>query len=217
MIKIVLVENQKIMLSSLTALLERYDHIETVTAVSSAKELLALLKTKQPIDLIITDIAMPETDGIQMIRDLRADGIEIPIIILSMLEDEKHSFAAFKAGSNGYLSKNVDIDEMLFAINKVMKGERYFASELAISVLERYFKYATGDNDNDEVKISFNERERQVLKLIAEGLTNQEIADVMFLSRRTVEGIRQSILDKTGAKNSAVLIKYAILNGYIDL
>lgn len=216
MIKIVLVENQKIMLSSLTALLERYDHIETVIAVSSAKELLVLLNTKQPIDLIITDIAMPETDGIQMIRDLRTGGLEIPIIILSMFEDEKHSFAAFKAGANGYLSKNVDIDEVLFAINKVMKGERYFASELAITVLERYFKYAN-DNDSDEEKISFNERERQVLKLIAEGLTNQEIADVMFLSRRTVEGIRQSILDKTGAKNSAVLIKYAILNGYIDL
>jgi len=215
MIKIVLVENQKIMLSSLTALLERYDHIETVTAVSNAKDLLALLNTKKPIDLIITDIAMPETDGIQMIRDLRANGIEIPVIILSMLEDEKHSFAAFKAGANGYLSKNVDIDEVLFAINKVTKGERYFASELAITVLERYFKYAT-DSDNDDVKILFNERERQVLKLIAEGLTNQEIADVMFLSRRTVEGIRQSVLDKTGAKNSAVLIKYAILNGYID-
>lgn len=216
MIKIVLVENQKIMLSSLTALLERYEHIESVTAVSSAKDLLELLKAKQPIDLIITDIAMPETDGIQMIRDLRADGIEIPIIILSMLEDEKHSFAAFKAGANGYLSKNVDIDEVLFAINKVMRGERYFASELAITVLERYFRYAN-NSANDEVKISFNERELQVLKLIAEGLTNQEIADVMFLSRRTVEGIRQSILDKSGAKNSAVLIKYAILNGYIDL
>lgn len=216
MIKIVLVENQKIMLSSLTALLERYEHVESVTAVSSAKDLLELLKAKQPIDLIITDIAMPETDGIQMIRDLRADGIEIPIIILSMLEDEKHSFAAFKAGANGYLSKNVDIDEVLFAISKVMRGERYFASELAITVLERYFRYAN-NSANDEVKISLNERELQVLKLIAEGLTNQEIADVMFLSRRTVEGIRQSILDKTGAKNSAVLIKYAILNGYIDL
>lgn len=216
MIKIVLVENQKIMLSSLTALLERYEHVESVTAVSSAKDLLELLKAKQPIDLIITDIAMPETDGIQMIRDLRADGIEIPIIILSMLEDEKHSFAAFKAGANGYLSKNVDIDEVLFAINKVMRGERYFASELAITVLERYFRYAN-NSANDKVKISLNERELQVLKLIAEGLTNQEIADVMFLSRRTVEGIRQSILDKTGAKNSAVLIKYAILNGYIDL
>lgn len=217
MIKIVLVENQKIMLSSLAALLERYENIKTVDAVSSAKELLALLDTKHAIDLIITDIAMPETDGIQMIKDLRANGVTIPIIILSMLEDEKHSFAAFKAGANGYLSKNVDIDEVLFAINKVMKGERYFASELAINVLERYFKYAIGDSENDSLKISFNERERQVLKLIAEGLTNQEIADVMFLSRRTVEGIRQAILDKTGAKNSAVLIKYAILNGYIDL
>ena len=215
MIKIVLVENQKIMLSSLTALLERYEHVESVTAVSSAKDLLELLKAKQPIDLIITDIAMPETDGIQMIRDLRTDGIEIPIIILSMLEDEKHSFAAFKAGANGYLSKNVDIDEVLFAINKVMRGERYFASELAITVLERYFRYAN-NSANDEVKISFNERELQVLKLIAEGLTNQEIAEKMFLSRRTVEGHRQNLLRKTNALNTATLIKFAVSNGLIE-
>ena len=155
-------------------------------------------------------------DGITMITQLRAKNIDIPVIVLSMLEDEKHSSAAFRAGANAYLSKNINVDEVLFAISTVMKGNRYFASELVIQVLERYHKQI-GFSEDVHSKISFSDREISVMDLMAEGLTNQQIADLLFLSKRTVEGIRQSILEKTGAKNSAALIKYAILHGYIGL
>lgn len=216
MIKIVIVENQQIMLSSLSALLGKYDNMKVIAEVTCASELFALLDTRPKVDLIITDIMMPDTDGITMIAQLREKNIDTPAIILSMLEDEKHSAAAFKAGANAYLSKNIDVDEVLFAINTVMKGKRYFASELAIQVLERYHKQI-GVTEDDQVKIVFSERELSVMDLMAEGLTNQQIADLLFLSKRTVEGIRQSILEKTGSKNSAALIKYAILHGYIGL
>lgn len=216
MIKIVIVENQQIMLSSLSALLGKYEHMKVIAEVTRATELFSLLDNKPKVDLIITDIMMPDMDGITMIAQLREKSIATPVIILSMLEDEKHIAAAFKAGANAYLSKNIDVDEVLFAINNVMKGNRYFASELAIQVLERYHKQI-GHHDNDQVKIAFSEREVSVMDLMAEGLTNQQIADILFLSKRTVEGIRQSILEKTGAKNSAALIKYAILHGYIGL
>lgn len=217
MIKIVLVENQKIMLSSLAALLDKYEQLKVVAEVTNAKELTAFLATKAKVDLIISDIVMPEIDGIEMIADLRANEINIPVLILSMLEDEKYSLAAFKAGANGYLSKNVEVEEMLFAINTVLRGKRYFASELAINILERYHKQLIGFKEPIINAITFSEREFSVMELIAEGLTNQQIADQLFLSRRTVEGIRQAILDKAGAKNSAALIKYAILNGYIGI
>lgn len=216
MIRIVIVENQQIMLSSLSALLGKYDHMKVIAEITRATELFSLLDNKPKVDLIITDIMMPDMDGITMIAQLRDKNIATPVIILSMLEDEKHIAAAFKAGANGYLSKNIDVDEVLFAINNVMKGNRYFASELAIQVLERYHKQIGLDED-DQVKIPFSEREVSVMDLMAEGLTNQQIADILFLSKRTVEGIRQSILEKTGAKNSAALIKYAILHGYIGL
>lgn len=216
MIKIVIVENQQIMLSSLSALLGKYEHMKVIAEVTRATELFSLLDNKPKVDLIITDIMMPDMDGITMIAQLREKSIATPVIILSMLEDEKHIAAAFKAGANAYLSKNIDVDEVLFAINNVMKGNRYFASELAIQVLERYHKQI-GHHDTDQVKIAFSEREVSVMDLMAEGLTNQQIADILFLSKRTVEGIRQSILEKTGAKNSAALIKYAILHGYIGL
>ena len=217
MIKIVIVENQQIMLSSLAALLGKYEHIKVIAEVTRASELLALLNQKLAVDLIITDIMMPDTDGITMIAQLRANRIDVPVIVLSMLEDEKHSSAAFKAGANAYLSKNIDVEEVLFAIDTVIKGNRYFASELAIQVLERYHKQAIGLNEAGQEKITFSDREISVIDLMAEGLTNQQIADQLFLSKRTVEGIRQSILEKTGVKNSAALIKFAILNGYIGL
>ena len=217
MIKIVIVENQQIMLSSLAALLGKYEHIKVIAEVTRASELLALLNQKLAVDLIITDIMMPDTDGITMIAQLRANRIDVPVIVLSMLEDEKHSSAAFKAGANAYLSKNIDVEEVLFAIDTVIKGNRYFASELAIQVLERYHKQAIGLNEAAQDKITFSDREISVIDLMAEGLTNQQIADQLFLSKRTVEGIRQSILEKTGVKNSAALIKFAILNGYIGL
>ncbi|MES2447202.1 MAG: response regulator transcription factor [Bacteroidota bacterium] len=216
MIRIVIVENQQIMLSSLAALLGKYENMKVIAEVTCANELFSLLDSKPKVDLIITDVMMPDTDGITMIAQLRNKNIDIPVIVLSMLEDEKHSTAAFRAGANAYLSKNIDVEEVLFAINTVMKGNRYFASELVIQVLERYHKQI-GINEDDQTKISFSDREISVMDLMAEGLTNQQIADLLFLSKRTVEGIRQSILDKTGAKNSAALIKYAILHGYIGL
>jgi len=215
MIKIILVENHKLMLSSLGALLDKYDHIQVVAEVVGAKELFNLLATKPKADLILSDIMMPDINGIEMVAQLKNNDIHIPVILLSMLEDEKHSSTAFLAGAKGYLSKNVDVEELIFAINTVKKGNRYFSAELGINILERYHKQLLSFKEEATQKILFSEREQSVLELIAEGQTNQQIADQLFLSRRTVEGIRQSILDRTGAKNSAALIKFAIFNGYI--
>ena len=215
MIRIILVENHKLMLSSLGALLDKYDHIQVVAEVVGAKELFKLLGTQQKADLIISDIMMPEITGIEMVAELKKNNIQMPVILLSMLEDEKHSSLAFLAGAKGYVSKNVDVEELIFAINTVKKGNRSFSAELGINILERYHKQLVGYKEESTQKIIFSEREQSVLELIAEGQTNQQIADQLFLSRRTVEGIRQSILDRTGAKNSAALIKFAISNGYI--
>jgi DNA-binding NarL/FixJ family response regulator len=215
MIKIIIVEDQKLMLSSLSALLDKNDNISVVAEVTGAPHLLSLLDNKIKVDIIITDILMPEMDGIELIVEMTKRNLNIPVILLSMLEDDKHSSAAFLAGASAYLSKNVDVDELLFAIHMVMKGKRYFSAELGVKLLERYHKQLI-NMDRSVQNISLSEREHNVLELIAEGRTNQEMADQLFLSRRTIEGIRQSILDRTGAKNTAALIKHAILNGYIN-
>ncbi len=215
MIRIILVENHKLMLSSLSALLDKFDNIEVVAEVIDAAALFLLLESKPKADLIISDVLMPEMDGIVIITELNKKGYHIPVILLSMLEDEKYSSAAFLAGANAYLSKSVEVEELMFAINTVIKGKRYFSAELGISILERYHKQLIGFNEEVSKKITFSARELSVLELIADGRTNQQMADQLFLSRRTVEGIRQSILDRTGAKNTAALIRYAIYNGHI--
>ncbi len=215
MIKIIIVEYHKLMLSSLSALLDKSEYIHVVAEVKGAIDLLSLLETKLQADLIISDILMVGMDGIEMVAEMRKRKIATPIILLSMLEDEKYSSAAFLAGANGYLSKNVDVEELLFAINMVIKGKRYFSAELGINLLERYHKQLAGSFDKSTKDISFSARELNVLELIAEGKTNQQMADQLFLSRRTIEGIRQSILDRTGSKNTATLIKFALLRGYI--
>lgn len=217
MIKIVVVEDQKIILSSLGGLLDKHDNIQLVGEASNVEELLALLEKNQKVDLIISDVIMPKMDGITMLGVLKEKGIKIPVILLSILEDEKHSSAAFLAGAMGYLSKNIDVEELIFAIHTVTKGKRYFSTELCISILERYHSQLVKMPVKNANRIAFSEREISVLKLIAEGWTNQEMADELFLSRRTVEGIRQGILERTGAKNTAALIKFAILNGYLAI
>ena len=203
------------MLSSLSALLDKFDNIEVVAEVIDAAALFLWLESKPKVDLIISDVLMPEMDGIAMIAELKKKGYAIPVILLSMLEDEKYTSAAFLAGANAYLSKSVEVEELMFAINTVSKGKRYFSAELGISILERYHKQLVGFNEEVSKKITFSPRELSVLELIADGRTNQQMADQLFLSRRTVEGIRQSILDRTGAKNTAALIRYAIYNGLI--
>jgi DNA-binding NarL/FixJ family response regulator len=215
MIRIILVENHKVMLASLAALLTQDTAIKVVGQVDNVAALFALLAEKPQVDLIISDILMPNVNGIEMIRLFKEKGIELPVILLSMLEDEKYSSEAFLAGADAYLTKNVEAEELIFAIKTVMKGKRYFAAELGINVLERYHRQLIGFGNKEVQNVSFSDRELGILELIAEGSTNQQMADQLFLSRRTVEGIRQSILDKTGAKNTAALIKFAIYHGYI--
>jgi DNA-binding NarL/FixJ family response regulator len=216
MIKIIIVEDQKITLSSLSVLLSHFDHFQVVAELASVEAVFEFLDKKNKADLILSDILMPGMDGIAMISELKSQKINLPVILLSMLEDEKYSSSAFIAGAKGYVSKNIDVDELVFAINMVMKGNRYFESELCIRVLEQYHNQLVNFRSMSSKKISLSPRELSVLELIAEGKTNQQMADQLFLSRRTVEGIRQGILERTGSKNTAALIKFALLNGYIE-
>jgi DNA-binding NarL/FixJ family response regulator len=216
MIKIIIVEDQKITLSSLSVLLSHFDHFQVVAELASVEAVFEFLDKKNKADLILSDILMPGMDGIAMISELKSQKINLPVILLSMLEDEKYSSSAFIAGAKGYVSKNIDVDELVFAINMVMKGNRYFESELCIRVLEQYHNQLVNFRSMSSKKISLSPRELSVLELIAEGKTNQQMADQLFLSRRTVEGISQGILERTGSKNTAALIKFALLNGYIE-
>lgn len=216
MIKIILVEDHQIVRRSLQVLLKQHADLEVLAAVDGAHKLLELLKSGTKADIVLTDVNMPEMDGIQMISEIRLINPEINVVMLSILEDEKYAAKSFVSGARAYLSKDVDEVELLFALRHVVNGKRYLSSEISIGVLERFNHQLTNMPEKGAKRLALSEREQLVLGLIANGMTNQEIAEQVFLSRRTVEGIRQALIDRTGAKNSAALIRYAVLNGYVS-
>ncbi|MXV16809.1 response regulator [Hufsiella ginkgonis] len=207
MINIVLAEDHSIVRNGIRSLLEKEPDLKVTGEATNgqiAKEL--IISQSAAADVLITDINMPELDGIQLTAALRGHS-PVKVIILTMLDQEQYAQKAFDAGASGYLLKNISNEEMLFAIRHVSSGKQYLCSEMAIKLLNKLEK-------NREM--SFKEpaglsaRELEVLKLVAEGLTNNEIADRLFTSRRTIEGHRFKLLHKTGTKNTAALMRYAI-------
>ncbi|WP_411274516.1 response regulator [Daejeonella sp.] len=217
-IKIVLTEDHKILRSGIKSLLENEDDMEIVAEASNGAELMELFNG--PVNanevLLITDVMMPGLNGIDMIPALRKSYPNLKTVILSMLSNEKYVLKAFKSGADGYMLKNIGSEELLFGIRHIVNhGARYICSELSMELLDRQMSrsYVLTD-DLPEVELS--RREMEILSLIAEGFTNQEIADRIFTSKRTVEGHRQNLIDKTQSRNSAALIRYAVLRGIVN-
>ena len=216
MINIILADDHNIIRTSLKALIEKYEGIKVVAEVSDGAAVLDLLAKGTHADIVLSDILMSELDGIGLINQIKARGYQTKVVVLSILDDEKYASNAFISGASAYLSKDIEEDELLFCLRHVMKGKRYLSSNLCISILERYNTQLSKFSQNDHSNINFSEREINVLKLISEGLTNQEIADKLYLSRRTVESQREALISRTGTKNSASLIRFAMRNGYIS-
>ncbi len=215
MIRILLAEDHNIVRNGIKMLLEADDQIKVVGEAVNGLEVMKQIAT-QPIDIILADINMPEMDGMQLLKELKAKHPEIKVMLLSMHDHEKYVMEAFKNDADGYLLKNIGADELIFAVKFVNQGRKYLCSELTMALMDNLLKskqYLVSMLDNE---IDFSLRELEILQLIAEGLTNLEMSEKLFLSKRTIEGHRQSLLDKTGSKNSAALIRYGVLHGLIQ-
>lgn len=218
MIRIILVDDHLVVRNGIKLLLDTQEGMQVVAEANNAEELFSYLEKEGPPDLIITDIDMPGMNGIALTQKLTVEYPTIKVIILSMLNDHQNVASAFERGAKGYLVKNVGYDEFLFAVKHVSNGGRYLSEELAMIFMERAMEQSStlGANDRLREGLDLTERELEVLQLISEGCTNTAIADRLFLSKRTVEGHRQSLIEKTGVKNSASLVKYAVLNGLVS-
>jgi len=218
-IKIVLTEDHKIVRNGIKSLLENEQDIEIVGEASNGAELLELFKNGNVNAnevLLLTDMNMPGVNGIDMIPVLVETYPNLKTVVLSMHSNEKYVIKAFKSGANGYMLKNVGSEELLFGIRHIMNnGERYLCSELSMELLDRQLGRSYVFTD-DVPRADLSKREMEILSLIAEGFTNQEIADKIFTSKRTVEGHRQNLIDKTQSRNSAALIRYAVLRGIVN-
>jgi DNA-binding NarL/FixJ family response regulator len=167
-------------------------------------------------DVVVTDMDMPGMDGNMLIRELKKFDRSIPVLVLSQLESDRDIDNSFTEGACGYILKTVNAPELFFAVKQVAKGQKYLSSELAVKYLQRSVSGFIAHSSLEELNIELNSREMEIVKLIGQGLTNNEIADKLFISRRTVEGHRQSLIEKTGCKNTATLVKFGVVNGLID-
>jgi len=214
MLKIILAEDHNIVRNGIKVLLGAEEDFNVVGEAIDGKEVIEIIKKVDDIDVVITDINMPQMDGIELLKELRLLSPETRVIILSMLDSEKYIAQAFVEGASAYLLKNISSDELVFAIKHVSAGNRYLCSELSINLLERMINSSSLTPLIDST-IEFSSREIEVLNLIAEGLTNLEMSEKLFLSKRTIEGHRQSLIEKTGSRNTAALIRFAVLNGFV--
>jgi DNA-binding NarL/FixJ family response regulator len=217
LIKVILVDDHTIIRDGIKALLRESDGISVVGEAGNGKDLINMLPTVAA-DVILMDLNMPEMDGFEATSYLREKFPEVRVLVLSMLDHESYIAKVFEAGANGYLLKNTGREEMVCAIKIVAKGGRYLCSDIGFNLLNKLKSpsYKAAENTEDKQTRDLSQREVEILKLIADGLTNAEIADKIFTSKRTVETHRQNIIEKTKAKNTAALIKYAIGKGIIS-
>ena len=215
--KILLAEDHLVVRNGIKLLLDTQANFEVVADVGSGREILDVLDSGVSADILITDLTMDNVDGLELMRTLNQRGVGIRVIVLSMLDGEQHVAQSFQYGARAYLIKNVTADEMLFCVNHIAKGGRYLCEELTMKLVDKLInKEASQFRKIDPAELSLSSREMEVLELLGEGLTNLEISQKLFLSKRTVEGHRQNLIDKTKSKNTPALIKFAIKNGLLN-
>jgi len=216
MIQVLLAEDHNIVRNGIKMLLGSDKEIHVAGESTNGREALEFISNNEGIDVILADINMPELDGISLIKEAHNLNPNIRVVILSMHDNDKYVSQAFQEGASGYLLKSVSADEMIFSLKHVKAGGKYLCSELSIKMLEKLSQKSVNSVAENVSNIEFSMREIEVLHLIADGLTNSEMSEKLFLSKRTIEGHRQSLIEKTGSKNTAALIRYAVLNGIIN-
>ena len=215
-LNVILAEDHSIVREGIKSLLENDRSIQIIDIAANGNEVLEKLEGSTKADVLLTDIQMPGTDGITLITDVKKINPDIKVIVLSMHDDISYVTEAFARGASGYLLKECNVDELLFAIKNVTAESRYLSMDLSQVLVDAFLKEKSGKAIPPEINLEFSAREMEVLQLISEGLTNNEISERLFLSKRTVEGHRQSLLEKTGSRNTATLIKFAIQHQLVN-
>jgi DNA-binding NarL/FixJ family response regulator len=211
-VKLIIADDHNLFRNGLKLLLSGYSHIKVVAEASDGKELLELLETIKA-DAVLIDIEMPVLNGIDAARSAIEKFPDLKIISLSMYGEEEYYYRMINVGVKGFILKNSEIAEVIKAIDTVMNGGTYFSPDVLYNVVKNIQTVTKSPNHITTV----SGREQQVLEQICKGLSNQEIADTLFISKRTVEKHRASLLLKTNTKNTAHLVMFAIENKLVDI
>lgn len=207
-IKIILVDDHQMFRDGVKSVLNDEKNIDIIGEVGTGGDLYELLKLQKP-DLIITDISLPGISGVEIAKYISENYPEIKILILSMHSNEEFIIRALSVGANGYLPKDTSMNELLDAINTIYMGENYFNKDISNTILKSIINKSKDEKGNGKC---LTKREKEVIALVVEGLSNKEIAEKLFISVRTVDSHKNNIMQKLNLKSSVELVKYAIKN-----
>jgi len=212
-IKVLLVDDHKIVRDGIKLMLEPQAGIDVVAEANNGSEVKGLLKNT-PVDVIVMDINMPDMNGIATTKLVKDQHPHIKVLALTMSSDDSHIRQMVQAGASGYIMKSAGREELTKAIHEVMDGKHYFSDQATQSIMMDLVKNKGKSTTPDPIHIT--ERELEVLQMIVKEHTNQEIAEKLYISPRTVDAHRRNLLQKTGARNTAGLVKYAFQHGLVN-
>ncbi|MEP5935087.1 MAG: response regulator transcription factor [Winogradskyella arenosi] len=208
---IIIADDHAMFLDGLTSILSEEKSIKVILTAKTGTQVLKYLRINkdEKIDLVITDINMPEMDGVALNQAIKSEFPQIKTLVVSMLEEAKKIKQLTEANANGYISKNAEKTELLKAITNILEGENYFSPRIKQVLMEAMF------SEKSSPEIALTKRGTEVLKLIAQEFTTQEIADQLFLSKHTIESYRKNLISKLGVRNLAGLTRYAVEKGLL--
>ena len=210
MIRILIADDHAVVREGVKSILSEVPDITVAGEAANGQEALEKIAQKA-YDLVLMDIAMPGRDGLEILKEIKAQKPKLPVLVLSMFPEEQYAMRALKSGASGYLTKESIPDELIKAVRKITQGGKYISSSFS----EKFILSMDSDTERPPHE-SLSDREYQVMRMIASGKTLKEIAEALFLSVKTVSTYRARILEKMGMKNNAELTHYAIKKNIVD-
>ncbi len=212
-IRVVIVDDHGLFRNGLKLLLGTTSQIQVAGEAANGMEFLELLNTFEP-DIVLMDIDMPVMDGIEATRRALAMRPALKIITLSMFGEDEYYYQMIEAGVKGFLLKNSELKELKQAILQVAAGRTYFSEELLLNMLKNIKTVNVAEKQGH---VNLSDREIEVLQQICKGLSNNEIANALHISKRTVDKHRANLLEKTNCRNTASLVMYALKHKLIEI
>lgn len=208
--KVLIADDHAIMRDGIRALLSNYEDIEIVGEAEDGKEAVEKTQLLSP-DVVVMDITMPRMDGLEAIRRIKRKQPQVKTLVLTQHENQEYILSVIRAGASGYMPKKAVSSDLIAAIRALRQGESFLYPQAASVLISDYLQHAQRGDPYD----SLTAREREILKLVAEGRTSREIAAMLYISVKTVTGHRNKLMQKLDLHNRSELVRYAMRKGLV--